>query len=381
MRKKSIPYGKHNIDSSDIKNVVKTLRTDWITQGPKIAEFEKAIAHFSGAKYGVAVSNGTAALHAAVFAAGIGPGDEVIVPPITFVATVNSIVYQGGKPIFVDVDPETLLLNPKLVEQKITSRTKAILAVDYAGQPCDYDQLQKIAGRRLTLISDACHSLGARYKNKKVGTLADLTAFSFHPVKHITTGEGGMVVTSNPNFVQRMIKFRNHGLSLDNQERVKKKTWRYSMQELGYNYRITDFQCALGISQLKKLPTWLKRRNEIARTYDGHFKKLQDIQPLKTLPHVRHAYHLYVIRLKTDRSGISRDDLFSFFRKKNVLVNVHYLPVHLQPFYRTRFKTKEGMCPIAEQVATEILSLPMYPSMTKREILYVVNTMKDAIQK
>lgn len=379
MKPKCIPYGRQNLDHSDIQSVAKTLSSDWITQGPKVLEFEKAIARFSGAPHAVAVSSGTAGLHAAMYAAGIGPGDEVIVPPITFVSTVNSIVFQGGTPVFADVDPQTLLLDPKMAGKKVTSRTKAIVAVDYAGQPCDYDALQKIAKHHgLILIADACHSLGAKYKGRKVGTLADLSVFSFHPVKHITTGEGGMIVTSKPDYADRMVRFRNHGLSLDQRERVRKKTWQYHMEDIGYNYRITDFQCALGLNQLKKLASWLKRRNEIATIYNAHFQKIPQVKPLQVSPDVSHAYHLYVIQLNLNSLRVDRKEIFSFFRKRNILVNVHYLPVHLQPFYQKRFGTKEGLCPIAEQAYETLLSLPLYPSMTRSQISRVIQTLEQA---
>ncbi len=225
----------------------------------------------------------------------------MIVPTMTFAATANAVVFQGGRPVFADVLPNTLLIDPSQVEAKITSRTKAIVAVDYAGQPCDYDALRAIADRHhLILIADACHSLGAEYKGRKVGTLADLTVFSFHPVKHITTGEGGMVVTEKPEYAEKMRRFRNHGISTDHRQRTEDGTWFYEMTDLGYNYRLTDFQCALGLSQLRKLPGWIARRREIAREYDLAFAKLRAIKPLDTSSDITHAYHLYVIRLEGD---------------------------------------------------------------------------------
>ena len=266
-----IPYGKQHIDEDDIKAVVEVLRSDWLTTGPKVAEFEETFAQYVDAKYAVAVNSGTAALHAAMYAIGIKPGDEVIVPPITFAATANCVVYQGGTPVFADVDPGTLLLDPSKVEEKITQKTKAIIGVDYAGQPGDWDRLREIADKyKLRLVADGCHALGAEYKGRKVGTLADMTIFSFHPVKHITTGEGGMITTDDTDCrtYANFPKPRHHDRSSSTR---KTGSWFYEMVDLGYNYRMTDFQCALGISQLRKLPKFLKRRREIAARYDKAF--------------------------------------------------------------------------------------------------------------
>src|ERR1043165_6451624 len=267
-----IPYGRQLIDEEDIRAVVEVLRSEWLTTGPMIEKFEAALAALVGAKHAVAVSNGTAAIHAAAFAAGIGPGDEVIVPPMTFAASANCVVYQGGVPIFADIDRSTLLLDPAAVEALVTSRTKAIIAVDYAGQPCDYTALGEIARRHdLVLIDDAAHAIGASDNGRAVGTLADLSTFSFHPVKHITTGEGGAITTDDTELAQRMRIFRNHGITTDHRQREQQGSWFYEMVALGYNYRLTDLQCALGLSQLRKLPDWLVRRRAIARRYDEAF--------------------------------------------------------------------------------------------------------------
>ncbi len=364
-----IPYGRQWIDEEDIAAVVAALRSDWLTTGPKVAEFEEAFARAVGAREAVAVNSGTAALHAAVHAAGIGPGDEVIVPALTFAATANCVVFQGAIPVFADVDPERLLLRPEEVEARRTARTRAVIAVDYAGHPADYDALRELCRRhRLSLIADGCHALGGIYKGRPVGALADLTAFSFHPVKHITTGEGGMVATDDPELARRMRVFRNHGITSDHRERERRGSWFYEMVELGWNYRITDLQCALGLSQLKKLTRFLERRREIAARYDRFFKTLEGIRPLAVSGDVAHAYHLYVVRLETSLGGRDRDRLFSALRAEGIGVNVHYLPVHLHPFYRRRFHTGEGMCPIAEEAARRILSLPIHPGMSEDEV-------------
>jgi len=428
-----LPYGKQSIDEDDIKAVIEVLKSDWLTTGPKIEEFEQAIVEFVGAKYAVAVSSGTAALHAAMFALNIGPGDEVIVSPMTFAATANCVVYQGGTPVFADVDPETLLIDPKQVEKKITSRTKAIIAVDYAGQPCNYDELLSISkNHNIPLVADSCHALGALYKGRPVGSVADLAVFSFHPVKHITTGEGGMITTNNEEYAKRMRIFRNHGITTDHRQREKQGSWFYEMVELGYNYRITDIQCGLGISQLKKLPQWIKRRWEIAAKYDEELSKIPGIKPLglrsdvllpkqsldlspfpfpfspfsrspsSVLPSPSsvsdspssvsrspfsvlrppssffstHAYHLYVIRIEGEAVGKTRDEIFRELRNAGIGVNVHYIPVHLHPFYRKRLGTSAGLCRVAEAAYEQIISLPMFPKLTDKDVYYIIESIK-----
>ncbi len=373
---KPIPYARQSIEAADIRAVTEVLKSDWLTTGPKVAAFEQAVASFVGARFGVAVSNGTAALHAAVHAAGIGRGDEVIVPAMTFAASANCVLYEGGTPVFADVLPDSLLLDPARAEAKITPRTKAIIAVDYTGHPCDYDALRSLADRHgLTLIADAAHALGAEYKGRKVGTLADLTTFSFHPVKHVTTGEGGMVVTDDPERAERMREFRNHGISTDARARAEKGTWFYEMVDLGYNYRLTDLQCALGLSQMKRLPWSLKRRRAIARRYDEAFASLPGVSPLTVSPEVVHAYHLYVVQLDPSRFGMDRDAAFRILRARGIGVNVHYIPVHLHPYYRKRMGTGPGLCPVAEAAYERVLTLPMFPAMTDADVTRVLETL------
>lgn len=378
VREQMLPYAQQWLDDDDIAAVLEVLRSNWLTTGPKVAEFEEAVASFVGADAGVAVSSGTAALHAAVVAAGIGTGDEVIVPAITFVATANAVVFQGGKPVFADVVPETLLVDIGEVKRKITSRTKAIVTVDYAGQPCDYDSLVALARKHnLLLIDDACHALGAEYKSRKLGSLTDMTVFSFHPAKHITTGEGGMIVTDHPEMAARMRRFRNHGLSADLRQRAHQGTWYYEMVELGYNYRLTDFQCALGISQLCKLPGWLERRREIAGIYDAAFRGKEAYQPLELDPQAVHAYHLYVIRLNLERLDVTRDDIFRALRAEGIGANVHYMPVPQHPFYGTESDLTPESFPHATTAGAQILSLPIFPRMSRHDIQDVI----DAVEK
>ncbi|WP_165176960.1 UDP-4-amino-4,6-dideoxy-N-acetyl-beta-L-altrosamine transaminase [Desulfovibrio sp. ZJ369] len=364
-----IPYGRQTIDDDDIAAVVEVLRSDWLTTGPAVERFEADVCAYTGARHGVAVSNGTAALHAAMFALDIGPGDEVIVPPMTFAASANCILYQGGTPVFADVDAETLLMDPTAVEAAITPRTKAIIAVDYAGQPCDWDALRAIADRHhLALVADGCHALGASFRGRKVGTLADITVFSFHPVKHITTGEGGMAVTGDKQLAARMRAFRGHGITTTTSQREKSGAWFYEMTELGYNYRITDFQCALGSSQLKKLDGWIAKRNELAQAYAAALAGQDSIRPLRCREDVRHAYHLYVVR------SPDRDALFRHLRANGIGANVHYVPVHLHPYYRNVVGTREGLCPVAEAAYRELLTLPLWPGLTEDNILTIMRT-------
>ena len=377
-----IPYGRQLLDDDDIKAVIEVLQSDWLTTGPKVVEFEKVFAKSVGAKYAIAVNSGTAALHAAMYAIGIKQGDEVIVPAISFAASANCVVFQGGTPVFADVESDTLLLDPINVEQKITAKTKAIIAVDYAGQPCDYDKLREIATRHnLFLIDDACHALGGSYKNHSVGSLADLNIFSFHPVKHITTGEGGMITTNNASFAEKMRAFRNHGITTDHHQREAKGSWYYEMIDLGYNYRLTDFQCALGLSQLSRLPQWITRRREIAEYYDKAFSEIREVIPLRVRPEVIHSYHLYVVRFDTEKIKKSRADIFTAFRNNGIGVNVHYIPIHLHPFYQRTFKTGPGLCPVAENAYKYIMSLPMFHGLGNDEAEKVIEAAKNIVNK
>lgn len=366
VRSTLLPYGRQSVDDDDIAAVVEVLRSDWLTTGPNVADFERAFATTCGAREAVAVSSGTAALHACMHVLGIGPGDEVIVPPLTFAATANCVLYQGGTPIFADVDAATLLLDPERVEEKVTGRTKAIVAVDYAGQACEYDALREIADRHgLALVADGCHALGGRYQDSAVGSVADLTAFSLHPVKHVTTGEGGVLTTDDRELARRARNFRSHGITSDHRQREAAGSWHYEMVELGYNYRITDFQCALGLSQLQKLRAWVRRRQEIASALSVGISDIPGVEPLAVRADVSHAYHLFVVRLDP---VLDRARVVAALRAEGIGSNVHYIPVHLHPYYRARFGTSEGMCPVAEKVYHAILSLPMFPLMTDADV-------------
>lgn len=381
VRQSLLPYGRQWITDEDVAAVTEVLRSAWLTTGPKVAEFEAAFAETTGADEAVAVSNGTAALHAAMYALGIGPGDEVIVPAMTFAASANGVVFQGGRPVFADVDPDNLLVDPGKIEALIAARTKAIIGVDYAGQPCDYDALRAIALRHdLALVADACHAPGASYKGRPVGSLASLNTFSLHPVKHMTSGEGGVVTTDSPELARRMRVFRNHGITSDHRQREEAGSWFYEMVDLGYNYRLTDIQCALGLSQLGSLTSSVVRRREIARLYDRFLTQIPGIQPLKVRSDRTHAYHLYVIKLDLKRLSVDRVKVFAALRAEGIGVNVHYIPVHLHPFYRKRFGTEPGDCPVAEEAYERIISLPIFPQMTDRDVDDVVTAVWKVVK-
>lgn len=369
-----IPYGKQTIDQDDIQAVVDVLKSDFLTTGPKIAEFEQTVADYVGAKYAVAISNGTSALHAACFAAGIGPGDEVITTPLTFAASANCVLYCGGTPVFADVDPKTYNIDPEDIRRKITDRTKAIIAVHLAGQPCDMDAIHSIAHEYgLIVIEDGAHALGSVYKGKKVGSLSDMTAFSFHPVKPITTGEGGMIVTDNEEFYKKMALFRSHGITRDDSMMTRNDgPWFYQQFDLGYNYRITDIQCALGCSQMKKLDRFLARRKEIVARYNEAFADCDNIITPYQLSDTESGWHLYIVQVK----NCDRRQVFEAMREKGIGVNVHYIPVYMHPYYQEH-GYENVHCANAEEIYSHIISLPLYPGLTSEQQDYVIDTLKS----
>lgn len=375
-----LPYGKQWLDEADIEAVVQVLQGDFITQGPAIEAFERKVADYAGARYGVAFSNGTAALHGACFAAGIAAGDEVITTPLTFLASSNCVLYQGGTPIFADIDPVTYNIDPRQIEQKLTPRTKAIIPVDFSGQPAEMDRIQEIARQHnLIVIEDAAHSLGAEYQGRKVGTWADMTMFSFHPVKHVTTGEGGMIVTDNEEFYGKLLSFRSHGMTRDPDKLTQNDgPWYYEMQALGYNYRMTDIQAALGISQMDKLDGFIARRRELVDIYN---RKLADIPGLvlpKQHAESNSSWHLYVVRFLPQYFQSSRKEIFEQLRAWNIGVNVHYIPVYLQPYYKG-LGYEKGLCPHAENYYESCITLPLFPGMKDEDVLYVVRAIKELI--
>lgn len=374
VREKLLPYGRQSIDEEDIAAVVETLRSDWLTTGPKVGEFEEAFAAWVGARHAVSFSSGTAALHGAAFTAGLETGDEAITSPLTFAATANCVLYQGGKPVFADICKDTLNIDPECVSARITPRTKALLPVDYAGHPAELDELLAIADRYgLTIIEDACHALGAEHRARRVGSISHMTIFSFHPIKHLATGEGGMVTTDDAGFADTLRKFRNHGISSDARERQAHGQWHYEMVLLGFNYRLTDIACALGLRQLSKLNGNLARRKEIAAKYNEAMCSLPGITLPTARDHVLAAWHLYPLRLDLASLSVGRAKIFQALRAENIGVNVHYIPVHLHPYYRDRFGYKPGDYPVAESAYESLISLPMFHGMTERDVDDVIS--------
>lgn len=369
-----IPYGKQWIDEDDISVVIETLKGDWITQGPKVEEFEKSLAEYVGVKYAVVFNSGTSALHAAYFAAGVGEGDEVITSPITFVATANAAVMLGAKVVFADIDMKTYCLDAEEVEKKITPRTRVVAPVSFAGYPVDLRPFLDLKEKYgFIIVEDAAHALGAIRNGKKVGVEADMTIFSFHPVKHITTGEGGAVVTNSEIFYEKLKLFRTHGITKSEEKLTRYDgPWYYEQHVLGYNYRITDFQCALGISQLRKLERFVEKRNEIAKRYDEAFSEAGNLVPPPKVTEEgwRHAYHIYPLLL----NGLDRKSFFFKLRERKILPQVHYIPVHLQPFYRERFGYREGDFPKAEEYYKREVTIPLFPRMSDAQVEYVINT-------
>jgi len=372
-----IPYGRQWILPDEINLVVSVLQSDWLTQGPIVERFENAVAEKCGVRFAVAFSSGTAALHACAVAAGIDERDEVITTPISFVATANCFVCLGGTPVFVDVRDATVTIDTDAVARAITKRTTTIVAMDFAGHPADWLELRKLAAEHnLTLIDDAAHALGAKYHGEAVGSLADMSVFSFHPVKHITTGEGGMALTDNEKFCERLRSFRQHGIVRNTCEDA---PWYYEMRSMGFNYRLTDFQCALGLSQLNRLDEFIERRREIASAYNEAFALLRGIRTPVELDGSRSAYHLYPIRLVPTKVRKTRRQVFDELREAGLGVNVHYIPIYWHPFYRERFGTRRGLCPVAEGYYESAISLPIFPLMRDSDVERVISTVTSVI--
>jgi UDP-4-amino-4,6-dideoxy-N-acetyl-beta-L-altrosamine transaminase len=371
-----IPYGTQSIDEDDIQAVVDVLRSDYLTTGPTVAEFEKKVADYVGVKYAVAVSNGTAALHVACLAAGIKEGDEVITTPITFVASSNSVLYCGGTPVFADINSETYNIDPGDIKRKITKNTKAIIAVHFTGQPCEMDKIHEIAKEHnLLVIEDAAHALGADYKGKMVGNISDMTTFSFHPVKHITTGEGGMITTNSQELYEKLILFRSHGITRDDKLMTRDEgDWYYQQLELGFNYRITDIQCTLGISQMNKLDSFIKRRREIVERYNEAFSNIDEIVTPFQMEGCNNSWHLYIIQVK------NRKEVFDKLRKVGIGVNVHYIPVYTQPYYQNNGYSNVH-CTNAEKLYEGIISIPIYSTLSQSEQDYVIEQVIAAVSE
>lgn len=370
VRNSKLFYGHQYIDDADVKAVSEVLVSDNLTCGPKIPELEERLCRLTGAKHAVMCSNGTAALHIMAMAAGIGVGDEVITTPITFAASANCVLYCGGKPVFADIDPNTYNIDPESVRERITDRTKAVIAVDYTGQAVRLDELLELChDRGILLIEDAAHALGTKYKGKPVGSIADMTEFSFHPVKTVTGGEGGAVLTDSDDLYEKLMRYRSHGIVKDESffERESHGPWYHEQIDLGYNYRITDIQCALILSQLDKLEMFSARRKEIVRRYNEAFSQIPELFVQQEIAESDTTRHLYILRIRPDMLSIDRKGFFEAMYAENICCNVHYIPVYWHPYYE-KLGYKKGLCPNAEKLYEEMMSLPLYYSMTDKDV-------------
>lgn len=381
VRETPISYGRQCIEQDDIDAVVETLKSDFLTCGPKIAELEQELCKVTGAKYAVAVANGTAALHLSAMAAGLQEGDEVIVSPITFAASANCVLYCGAKPVFADINPETYNIDPQSIRKLITPATKAIVAVDFTGQAVELDEIKEICREHdLILIEDAAHAIGTKYKGKPVGSIADMTCFSFHPVKTITAGEGGAVTTNDEELYRKLVLLRAHGITRNREEMIHPTdaAWYYEQVDLGYNYRMTDFQAALLISQLKKLPRFSKRRGEIVARYNEVFAKMPELIVQKEIPESETTRHLYILRLNLEKLTCDRKQFFDALRGENICPQVHYLPVYYHSYYE-KLGYQKGICPHAEKLYEEMLSIPLYYSLADGEVEDVIRAVKKLV--
>ncbi|KRE46316.1 UDP-4-amino-4,6-dideoxy-N-acetyl-beta-L-altrosamine transaminase [Paenibacillus sp. Soil522] len=381
VRNDFLPYGRQWLEEDDIEAVVNVLKSDYLTTGPKISEFESKLAETVGAKFAVAFSNGTAALHAACFVAGIKIGDEVITTPMTFAASANCILYNGGIPVFADIDSKTYNIHPDAVRKAVNEKTKAIIPVHFTGQPVDLDPILKIAKERgVVVIEDAAHALGASYKKKKIGSISDMTMFSFHPVKHITTGEGGIITTNSEEYYDKLVQFRTHGIIREPYKLNENQgPWYYEMHNLGFNYRMTDIQAGLGLSQLTKIDRFLERRKRIVSIYNEAFKSME---PYIRLPyqmaHGVSSCHLYILHFDTKKLNVGRNEIYKALLSENIGVNVHYIPVHLHPYYQS-LGFKRGLCPVAEKVYEEIITIPLFAKMTEEDAQDVITAIRKVL--
>ena len=383
VREKKIYYGRQCVDEDDVKAVSEVLTSDYITCGPKVAELEKKLAEYTGAKYAVAVSNGTAALHCACIAAGLGQGDEVIVTPLTFAASANCILYVGATPVFADINPETYNIDPKSIREKITDKTKAIVAVDFTGQCVENAEIRAICDEyNLIFIEDAAHAIGSTYSGKKVGSLADMTCFSFHPVKTITCGEGGAINTNNEEFYKKLVLAHTHGITHYDElmeDATHEGIWVYEQVSLGFNYRLTDFQAAMLISQLSKLENFKAKRQAIVKKYYEAFKDIPEIIVQKEIPESDTCRHLYIIRLALDKLNCTRREFFDAMSAENIQCQVHYVPTYYFPYYR-HLGYGGGLCPNAEEVYKGIMSIPLYPTLTESDTDDVIDAVKKIVE-
>lgn len=381
VRETKLYYGHQYLDEKDVQAVVEVLHSDYLTCGPRITELEQKLCELTGAKYAVVCSNDTAALHIACMAAGVSAGDEVITTPITFLASANCALYCGAKPVFADIDEETYNIDPKEIEKAMTPKTKAVVAVDYTGQVVDLDAIMETCHKQnVVVIEDAAHSIGTLYKGRPIGSIADMTTFSFHPVKTVTAGEGGAVLTDNEEYYKKLLLYRSHGMTRDQAQMTKESEggWYYQMIDLGYNYRMTDMQAALLISQLEKLPMFSKRRKEIVARYNEAFSRIPELTLQQELEGSDTTRHLYILRIKPEKLRIDRRGFFDALAAENIMCNVHYIPIYLQPYYQEMGYPK-GLCPRAEKLYSEMMSLPLYYAMTDQDVEDVITAVQKIV--
>ncbi len=381
VRNDFLPYGTQYLDEKEINEVVDSLKSNWITTGPKMKLFEEKFRDFRGSKYAVAVNSGTAALHISTSSIDINPGDEVITTPMTFVASANCVVYRGGTPILADIKKDTYNIDSEEIKKNISPKTKAIIPVHFAGQPCDMDEIREVAEENnLFVIEDAAHAIDAEYKGRKIGNISDLTVFSFHPVKNITTAEGGMVTTNNEDLYEKLLMFRTHGISRDAVNRFGKEgDYYYDMQYLGFRYNLSELHSALGIRQLDKLDSFQKRRREIVRIYDKELSEYELITCPYVKKNVKHSWHLYVIQINIEKLKVDRDYIFKALRRENIGVNVHYIPIHYHSYYQEKFNLKKGILPNSEFLFPRLLTIPLFPKMSDNDVNDVIFALKKVL--
>lgn len=381
VRNTKLFYGHQYIDEADVKAVTEVLTSDYLTCGPKVTELENRLCELTGAKHAVVCSNGTAALHIAAMAAGVQEGDELITTPITFAASANCALYCGARPVFADINPNTYNIDPKSVQEKITDKTKAVVAVDFTGQAVELEPLLAMCHEKgIVLIEDGAHSIGTKYKGKMVGSIADMTTFSFHPVKTVTGGEGGAVLTNSDELYEKLVLYRAHGITREAKllEREPHGPWYYEQIDLGYNYRMTDIQCALILSQLDKLDLFQARRKEIVERYNQAFMEIPELFVQQEIPESDTTRHLYILRIRPEKLTIDRKGFFEALGAENICCNVHYIPVYYHPYYE-KLGYKKGICPNAEKLYDEILSLPLYYSLTDQDVEDVICAVKKIV--
>lgn len=374
-------YGHQYIDEEDVRAVSEVLTSDYLTCGPKVDELERKLCELTGARYAVACSNGTAALHIAALAAGLGAGDELITTPITFAASANCALYCGARPVFADINPNTYNIDPKSVAEKINDHTKAVVAVDFTGQAVELDALLELChAKGITLIEDGAHAIGTKYKGKPVGSIADMTTFSFHPVKTVTGGEGGAVLTNREDLYEKLLLYRSHGITREKKllERESHGPWYYEQLDLGYNYRLTDIQCALIVSQMDKLERFGKRRREIVDRYNEAFSRIPELFVQQEIPESDTTRHLYILRIRPELLKIDRKGFFEAMQAENICCNVHYIPVYWHPYYE-KLGYAKGLCPNAEKLYLEMMSLPLYYSLTDKDVDDVIMAVRKIV--